>query len=194
MRVRSLVIRGILLTLVATVSLPLWGCGGGTSAGDTRAACYPPCLANLVKKCPLVSACMVEIQSYNPDIPDPMQNNGVGVCFADGEKEWSTSNSVSLDIEYVETADGSECYEVVEAPFVNGSLNYTVYAGGVAIATYDWQQSTNITTATCSDGTSMVINTAAPCGAWPWLNQAPGGGCDQGGCSFGALPVAPVGN
>ena len=101
---------------------------------------------------------------------------------------------MSLDIEYVETADGSECYEVVEAPFVNGSLNYTVYAGGVAIATYDWQQSTNITTATCSDGTSMVINTAAPCGAWPWLNQAPGGGCDQGGCSFGALPVAPVGN
>jgi hypothetical protein len=184
---------GLLLAMAAGGLLALQACGsGGDSLGDTRAACYPPCLANLVKKCPLVSACMVNIQKYNPDISDPMQTDGVSACYADGEKVWDTFTTTTDEIVYVETPDGAECYEVVEAPFVSGALDYTIYAAGQAVATYDWRQSTNVTTVTCSDGTSATINTALPCGAFPWLNG--GAGCDEGVCSFGALPVAPVGD
>src|SRR5687767_6356116 len=81
----------VAMVAVAAVTV-LGGCGssmvngdggpGGPEGGQSsvtaamRAACYPPCLANLVKRCPLVSSCLVNLES-DINVPLPGESDGV---------------------------------------------------------------------------------------------------------------------
>jgi len=180
-------IRGRLAFGVAALSLAATaganGCGSGDGAAAQREACYPPCVAHLMSRCPLVSTCTVEIVHYNPDISDPIEDDGVAACYADREKTWDTQDAAGNDVTYVEAADGSLCYQVTAT---DRSTVYTMYTGGTIAAVFNFDPSTNITTAFCPDGTSKVVPDGLPCQRLPWINVA---SCDQGACSFGALPA-----
>ncbi len=164
----------------------LFGAGGCGSSDDSaaaaREACYPACVVNAMAPCPLVSTCMVEIESNNPNISDPNENNGVGVCYASSEKTWDTSDAAGNDVIYVEASDGKLCYQVV----VTGlATTYTMYVNDQPVAVFNYDSGSNVTTAVCPDGTSKVVPAGLPCQRLPWINVA---SCDQGACSFGALP------
>src|SRR5262252_10673957 len=91
------------------------GCAGKSSSdtrGAARAACFPPCLANLVKRCPLTGACQADLEP-NPAVKALGESNGVATCFASGEKERTATNDSDLDVVYVKDPAGKECYEVV---------------------------------------------------------------------------------
>jgi hypothetical protein len=158
------------------------GCSSGDSAAANREACYPACVVKAMAPCPLVSTCMLEIQSKNPNISDPNQDDGVGSCFASGEKTWDTSDAAGDEVVYVEASDGSLCYQVVVTDLAQ---TYTMYVNDQPVAVFNYDTGTQNTTAVCPDGTSKLVPAGLPCQRLPWINVA---SCDQGACSFGALP------
>src|SRR6266545_4169719 len=70
----------------ATAAVTALGCGDSAPRDQRRVACYPPCLAALVERCPLVTACTVR-EEPDPTIGEARgETAGVATCFTSGEK------------------------------------------------------------------------------------------------------------
>jgi hypothetical protein len=163
-------------------------CGNsGDGGGSARAACFPPCLANLVKRCPLTSACQVNLEPSS-SAANPGESPGVATCFSSGEREREASDEVTnRDLVYVKAADGSECYEVS-----GRNDEWDVSANGVFIATVDTNfASGESLTVTCAGGSPQPITGGPDCHSLPWDNKV---ACTDSTklCTFGDATSPPV--
>jgi hypothetical protein len=154
-------------------------CGDSTPRDQRRVACYPPCLAALVERCPLVTACTVR-EEPDPTIGEARgETAGVATCFASGEK-MRTAAGLADGAEHhpVTAGDGTLCYEAI------GTFpRYDIYVGGELAAALEDQRATGAVTVTCGGETTTLrpANTGNPdCGRLPWdpaQTCSPGGDC-----------------
>lgn len=165
------------------------GTGGNGSSNGTaamRAACYPPCLADLVERCPLVSACQADLEPSS-SVPLPGESMGVATCFSSGERERQATNADNQAVVYVKAADGSECYAAVgdQSP---GIETWDLSMGGQLFGSLSWNLTSGAVAVTC-DGTTTAVDISKPiCAGLPWQNTT---SCDQGQtCTFGQIPAS----
>ena len=161
--------------------------GAGNETGPMRAACYPPCLANLVKRCPLVSGCKANLEASS-SVPLPGESMGVATCFSTGERERSATDAADHAVVYVKAPDGSECYAAVgdQSP---GIETWDLSVGGQLFGSLTWNLTSGAVAVTCDGATTSVDVTTNPlCAGLPWQNTT---GCDPGQtCTFGQVPAS----
>jgi hypothetical protein len=177
---------------IASLGFLVVGCGGtpagggGSSGakGAMRAACYPPCLATLVARCPLVSACKANLEPE--DIGLLGESRGVAACFSSGEREREATDDFGFSDVYVKSPDGKECYAAVgdQSP---GVETWDLSVGGQLFGQLTWNLSSGAVAVSC-DGTTTEIDISKPlCAGLPWQNTT---SCDDGqNCSFGSIPA-----
>lgn len=165
------------------------GCGGskpGTgNVVATRAACYPPCLADLVARCPLIGECTTNVEPSRT-VPLPGETRGDATCFASGERLRNATDAFDHAMVYVKAPDGSECYAAI------GNRSPTAEAwdlsiGARHVAALTWDLTTGALAVWC-DGTITEIDVSKPiCQGPPWR---PTTSCDPGtSCTFGQAPT-----
>jgi len=156
-------------------------CSDANRVAD-RVSCYPACLADVVLRCPMLSACDTAAGT-NPLIPDADIATGVSACFASGETRWEATNATTGgSIVVVKRADGSECYTATSQ---GASMLYTISIGGQSLAELDADTAGAPATVTCN-GTTTTIQENADCFPLPWTSAM---ACEQLPCDFGALPA-----
>jgi hypothetical protein len=161
--------------------------GNGASNGTAamRAACYPPCLADLVKRCPLVSACQADLETSS-SVPLPGESMGVAACFSSGERERQATDSDNHAVVYVKATDGSECYAAVgdQSPDVE---TWDLSVGGQLFGSLTWDLTSGAVAVTCDGATTAIDITKPLCAGLPWQNTT---ACDPGQtCTFGPVPA-----
>jgi hypothetical protein len=163
-------------------ALVVAACNDGNRVAE-RVSCYPACLADVVQRCPIISACQTA-DTTNAQISDVSPNVAIGTaaCFASGEKKWQAVNAMTSDSYVaVKARDGGECYTAISA---GATLRYTISVGGHTLAELNADTQGGATTVTCN-GTTTEIEANDHCALLPWTATMT---CDQGPCDFGALP------
>ena len=163
-------------------ALVVAACNDGNRVAE-RVSCYPACLADVVQRCPIISACQTA-DTTNAQISDVSPNVAIGTaaCFASGEKKWQAVNAMTSDSYVaVKARDGGECYTAISA---GATLRYTISVGGHTLAELNADTQGGATTVTCN-GTTTEIEASDHCALLPWTATMT---CDQGPCDFGALP------
>ncbi len=179
--------RTVLALASLVAMLGAGGCGGGAKngTGALRAACYPPCLANLVARCPLVGACVANLETDN-GVALPGESGGVATCFSTGERERTATNFVGYEAVYVKAPDGSECYAAIgdQRP---GVETWNLSVGGELFGELTWNLSTGAVAVTCDAATTQIDTTKTVCQGVPWQNAT---SCTPGRpCTFGEIPA-----
>jgi hypothetical protein len=174
--------RRAIAAFVATAAVA-GACGEAAPREQRRAACYPPCLAAVVERCPLVAGCTVGEEPDSAVGEARGETQGVATCFASGEKmRYGTSLADGAEHHPVKASDGSLCYEAV------GTFpRYEIFVGTELVATFDDARASGTVTVTC-DGEITTIRPRATgnpdCGRLPWdpaRTCAPGEDCTFGG-------------
>jgi hypothetical protein len=150
-----------------------------------RAACYPTCLGDLVARCPLVSACTVNLE-HGSDVPLPGESSGVATCFSTGERERTATNADNFAVVYVKDAAGNECYAAVgnQSP---GIETWDLSVGGQLFGSLTWNLTSGAVAVTCDGATTPIDATKTLCQGLPWQNAT---ACDPGqNCTFGQVPA-----
>jgi len=169
--------RGAAFALVAMV-----GCASSSETATearAKAACYPPCLADVVAACPMVGQCT---QGAEPDatVARTGESAGVAICYASGEKSRTTSSSTS-SIVYVKAADGTPCYTVTSTAAAPN--DYTVTVAGQVVATVtDTFDADRTATVTCGGTIAQVDESDIVCSYLPWQSHGCGASTT---CTFG---------
>jgi hypothetical protein len=167
------------------------GADGGATGTETaaqRAACYPPCLANLIEVCPLIGACTADAEPSG-SVALPGETQGSAICFASGERERNAISGDSFAVVYVDAPDGSECYAAVGEVGPAGEI-WDLSAGGQLFGELTRNPGTGAVAVSCDGATTQIDVTNGDCGGLPWQNAAP---CDPGqSCSFGTVPSPGV--
>jgi hypothetical protein len=186
---RSMLKPGTLLAAASSVALlAMGGCGGGAKtgtdggadhgaaggAGAARAACYPPCLANLVERCPLVSACTDNVEP-NVQVGGPGESPGVAACFSTGEKVRSAATA-DHDLIYVKAPDGTDCYA---AAGDRGAAveTWELSVGDQPVGTLTRNTTTGAMAVSCDGATARIDVTQSACQGLPWKSIT---ACDVG--------------
>lgn len=172
--------------LLACWALLEGGCSNGNRVAE-RVSCYPACLADVVQRCPMLSACDTA-SGGNALITNADVMSGDATCFASGEKRWQATNATTnADTVVVKQADGTECYTAIsEGP----STRYAITVGGTMVAELAVDAQSSTATITCN-GTTTAVAANADCFQLPWASAAT---CEQHACDFGALPAASAAN
>jgi hypothetical protein len=157
------------------------GTGGGLT-GAIRAACYPPCLANLVTRCPLVSTCLSSLESSS-SVPLPGESDGVAACYSTGERQRLATDVYDHAVVYVKAPDGSECYAAVREAVSTTTETWALSVGGQLFGYLT--SNSGAVTVSCDDTTTSVDATKPGCSGLPWRNTI---NCETGSCSFGQIP------
>jgi hypothetical protein len=167
------------------------GGAGGTAGSETaamRAACYPPCLANLIQLCPLLGACTANAEPSS-SVALPGESQGAAICFASGERERNAVSGDSFQVVYVKAPDGSECYAAVGV-VAPASETWDLSAGGQLFGELTREPGTGAVAVSCDGATTQIDVTNADCQGLPWQNNTP---CSPTqGCTFGTVPSPGV--
>jgi len=147
--------------------------GGSGGTGDCN---IPLCLFNMYTACPGPStgACIEQSETT-------ATTSTTGTCYSNGTKAFSTVDLATFDTIMTFENGSTVCYsQEIE---LTGSGTTTISAStykdgsGNVVATGTWDETTNVTTVTCTGGQPIVLNSACDDSTSVMLN------CSAGVCT-----------
>ena len=156
--------------------------GDSRSRAERRAACYPPCLAEVIARCPLVDVCTVSEEADASIGQSLGETPGVATCFDSDERmRFGTSIADAVEHRHVKASDGSVCYEVTgQFP------DYDIFVDGALTVKFEDQRAHGYVDVGCRGQLTRIDvrrSDNRDCRRLPW---DPARTCNPGsGCTFG---------
>lgn len=171
--------------VVALAGVAACGDGDARPRGERRAACYPPCFAAVIERCPLVGSCTVSEESDASIGQSLSETPGVATCFESGERmRFATSVGDGLDHYHVTASDGSACYAAI-----GRFPDWDIFVDGALVVKFEDQRAHGYFDVGCMGQlTRIAVRETGnrDCGRLPW---DPARTCNPtSGCTFGATP------
>jgi hypothetical protein len=144
--------------------------GGSGGAGDCN---MPLCLFNMYTACPGPSTGACTIQSETT-----ATTSKTGTCYSNGTKAFSTMDLTTFVTTMIFENGSTVCYsqDIKLTGSGTTAISATTHKDGAGnvVATSTWDETTHVTTVTCTGGQPIVLNSACDDSTSVMLNCAAG--------------------